>query len=181
MATNYSILVGVELQTKEIEKQLNKVSKKAKINIDSSSVRQARQDINDLALDFNTANEVFSKATEVIGSLAEQVLELDTALTEYKKVSSLSGAALDDYVDKLSEIGLTVGRTGKPNRSEPVCTDGKCAQRTAPKPLKASRALQLQYEMRYAYMNVGNYYNCKDDIWWKHLSIVKKGRLGAKP
>nr|DAM99663.1 MAG TPA: hypothetical protein [Caudoviricetes sp.] len=30
-------------------------------------------------------------------------------------------------------------------------------------------------------MNVGNYYNCKDDIWWKHLSIVKKGRLGAKP
>ena len=99
MATNYSILVGVELQTKEIEKQLNNVSKKAKISIDSSSVRQARQDINDLALDFNTANEVFSKAIQVIGSLAEQVLELDTALTEYKKVSSLSGAALDDYGD----------------------------------------------------------------------------------
>nr|DAU22833.1 MAG TPA: hypothetical protein [Caudoviricetes sp.] len=38
--------------------------------------------------------------------------------------------------------------------------------------MKASRALQLQYGMRYVYMNVGNYYNCKDDIWSKDLSIM---------
>nr|DAZ41728.1 MAG TPA: hypothetical protein [Caudoviricetes sp.] len=46
--------------------------------------------------------------------------------------------------------------------------------------MKASRALQLQYRMRYVYMNVGNYYNCKDGIWVKALSTVKKGRLGTK-
>lgn len=119
MATNYNILVGVELQTKQIKEQLNSVSRGAKINIDTSSVRQASQDINNLALDFNAANEVFSKTIRVIGSLANQVLELDTALTEYKKVSDLSGQALDKYVAKLSKVGLTVGRTGKPNRSEP--------------------------------------------------------------
>ena len=119
MATNYSILVGVELQTKQIKEQLNSVSRGAKINIDTSSVGQASQDINNLALDFNAANEVFSKTIRVIGSLANQVLELDTALTEYKKVSDLSGQALDKYVAKLSKVGLTVGRTGKPNRSEP--------------------------------------------------------------
>lgn len=119
MATNYSILVGVELQTKQIEQQLSGIGKKAKIDIDTSSVRQASQDINDLALDFNAANDVFSKTIKIIGSLADQVLELDNALTEYKKVSDLSGTALDNYVDKLSKVGLTVGRTGKPNRSEP--------------------------------------------------------------
>lgn len=145
---NYKILVDVELQTKQIEQQLTNVSKKAKIDIDTKSVRQASQDIRDLELDFNAANEVFSKTVDIIGSLAEQVLELDNALTEYRKVSDLSGQALDDYVDKLSKVGLTVGRTGKPNRSEPGRWDGKPAPRTAPKPLKASRALQLQYRMR---------------------------------
>ena len=172
MAVNYSILVGVELQTKDIQKQLNSAAKGTKIDIDTSSLKQARQDIKDLALDFNAANEVFSKTIDIIGSLASQVLELDSALTEYKKVSDLSGAALDDYVDKLSKMGLAVGRTGKPNRSEPGRWDGKPAPRTAPKPLKASRALQLQYRMRYVYMNVGNHYNCKDDIWSKDLSIM---------
>lgn len=119
MAVNYSILVGVELQTKQIEQQLSGISKKARIDIDTSSLKQARQDIKDLELDFNAANEVFSKTIDIIGSLAGQVLELDSALTEYKKVSDLSGAALDNYVDKLSKMGLAVGRTGKPNRSEP--------------------------------------------------------------
>nr|DAU19422.1 MAG TPA: hypothetical protein [Caudoviricetes sp.] len=38
--------------------------------------------------------------------------------------------------------------------------------------MKASRALQLQYGMRYVYMNVGNHYNCKDNIWSKDLSIM---------
>nr|DAM83517.1 MAG TPA: hypothetical protein [Caudoviricetes sp.] len=39
----------------------------------------------------------------------------------------MSGASLDSYVDKLTKAGQSVARTGKPNRSEPVCTDGKCA------------------------------------------------------
>ena len=126
MAT-YSILVDVELQTKQIQQQLNAVSKNTKINVDSKSVKTATQNLKDLTLEFNAANEVFSKTTQLITSLVGQVKELDDALTDYKKVSDLSGQALNDYVDSLSKMGLEVGRTGKPNRSEPVCTDGKCA------------------------------------------------------
>ena len=44
---------------------------------------------------------------------------MDESLTEFKKVSTLSGNELDRYVDKLSEAGKQVARTGKPNRSEP--------------------------------------------------------------
>ena len=54
-------------------------------------------------------------------------ITLDTAQTEFKKVSDLTGAALDSYTQKLANMGKEVGRTGKPNRSEPVCCDGKAA------------------------------------------------------
>ena len=114
----YSILVDVNLQTKQIQEQLNKV-KCAKIDLDSSSIRQASKDIQDLELNFNSANEVLSKTIDIVSSLASQVLELDTSITEFRKVSDLSGSALDDYVSTLSKMGLAVGRTGKPNRSEP--------------------------------------------------------------
>ena len=57
----------------------------------------------------------------------EQVKNLDDAMTDFKKVSDLQGAALDKYVAKLSQSGREVARTGKPNRSEPVCCDGKAA------------------------------------------------------
>lgn len=115
---NYSILVDVNLQTQQIKEQLNKI-KGAKIDLDTSSVKQASRDIQDLELNFNSANEVFSKTIDIISSLASQVLELDNSITEFKKVSDLSGSSLDDYVSKLSKMGLAVGRTGKPNRSEP--------------------------------------------------------------
>ena len=115
---NYSILVDVNLQTKQIKEQLNKI-KGAKINLNTSSVKQASKDIQDLELNFNAANEVFSKTIDIISALASQVLELDNSITEFKKVSDLSGTSLDDYVSKLSKMGLAVGRTGKPNRSEP--------------------------------------------------------------
>ena len=45
--------------------------------------------------------------TEAIAS----VKELDSVLTEFKKVSDLSGSSLDEYVDKLTDLGNTVGRT----------------------------------------------------------------------
>ena len=114
----YSILVDVNLQTQQIREQLSKI-KGAKIDLDTSSFKQASKDIQDLELNFNSANEVFSKTIDIISSLASQVLELDNSITEFRKVSNLSGSTLDDYVSKLSKMGLTVGRTGKPNRSEP--------------------------------------------------------------
>ena len=159
MATNYSIIVDAELDLKKIKEQLKEVASngvdlkvhgaaqgKKEIDDVTKSTRQLNEAGQDLELTFNVAHEVFSKFLSVVKDMAGQVYELDAAITEFKKVSDLSGSALDDYVDKLSQLGQAVGRTGKPNRSEPVCCDGKVAQRTAPKPLKASRALSLQHE-----------------------------------
>lgn len=141
--SQYSILVDVQLNEQSIKQQLKAAGKDAQMNIgfNTDEVRNGKKDIDeaakstrqladngeDLQMTFNVANEVFSKFSSVIKSMVGQVYELDDALTEYKKVSSLAGQELDNYVDKLSEIGKTVGRTGKPNRSEPVCCDGKAA------------------------------------------------------
>ena len=140
MATNYSVIVGAELDLKKIKEQLKEVSSngvdlkvhgaaqgKKEIDDVTKSTRQLNEAGQDLELTFNVAHEVFSKFLSVVKDMAGQVYELDAALTEFKKVSDLSGSALDDYVDKLSQLGQEVGRTGKPNRSEPVCCDGKVA------------------------------------------------------
>ena len=140
MASNYSIIVDAELDLKKIKEQLKEVASngvdlkvhgaaqgKKEIDDVTKSTRQLNEAGQDLELTFNVAHEVFSKFLSVVKDMAGQVYELDAALTEFKKVSDLSGSALDDYVDKLSQLGQAVGRTGKPNRSEPVCCDGKVA------------------------------------------------------
>lgn len=140
MATNYSIIVDAELDLKKIKEQLKEVASngvdlkvhgaaqgKKEIDDVTKSTRQLNEAGQDLELTFNVAHEVFSKFLSVVKDMAGQVYELDAAITEFKKVSDLSGSALDDYVDKLSQLGQEVGRTGKPNRSEPVCCDGKAA------------------------------------------------------
>ena len=140
MASNYSVIVDAELDLKKIKEQLKEVSSngvdlkvhgaaqgKKEIDDVTKSTRQLNEAGQDLELTFNVAHEVFSKFLSVVKDMAGQVYELDAALTEFKKVSDLSGSALDDYVDKLSQLGQEVGRTGKPNRSEPVCCDGKAA------------------------------------------------------
>lgn len=125
MASNYSIIVDVDFQKGKVEQKLSDVVQ----NLNSLTEAKKKATIagNDLNLTFNVANELFQKSTQIITDMVGQVYELDTALTEFKKVSDLSGNALNDYVSQLSAMGGEVARTGKPNRSEPVCTDGKCA------------------------------------------------------
>ena len=140
MAVNYSVVVQAELDLKKIKEQLKEIASngvdlkvhgaaqgKKEIDDVTKSTRQLNEAGQDLELTFNVAHEVFSKFLSVVKDLAGQVYELDAAITEFKKVSDLTDSALDDYVDKLSQLGQEVGRTGKPNRSEPVCCDGKAA------------------------------------------------------
>ena len=157
-SSNYSSSVDVDLNLKDIDSQLK--SKKYGITLDTSGVKSAKDTIDktaqstknlgdtteNVAVTYQQFRQVLDLATSALSNMYEQVRNLDSATTELKKVSDLQGASLDKYVSKLSKMGQTVGRTGKPNRSEPVCCDGKAAQRTAPKPLKASRALSLQHE-----------------------------------
>lgn len=125
MASNYSIIVDVDFQKGKVEQKLSDVVQN--LNSLTEAKKKATSAGNDLNLTFNVANELFQKSTQIITDMVGQIYELDTALTEFKKVSELSGDALNDYVSQLSAMGGEVARTGKPNRSEPVCTDGKCA------------------------------------------------------
>lgn len=45
--------------------------------------------------------------------MVKNVIELDTALTDLKKVTDISGAALDSFVDKAYDMATEVARTGK--------------------------------------------------------------------
>ena len=134
--TDFKILAKVVLDVDDIQKQLNEAANKAKnikfkvtsdgadsakrgIDEIGDSAQKAAKSVDDLNLTFNVANEVFQTAKDVVGDLVQEVYTLNDAMTEFKKVSSLRDGQLDAYVDKLAELGKQVGRTGKPNRSEP--------------------------------------------------------------
>ena len=118
MASQYSILVDVDFNTSQIQQKLRQAAKNTKINfdVDSGSIDQAAKAAENLGLTFQEANLIMSKSLDIITSMVEEVYALDSSLTEFKKVSDLSGASLENYTNKLSEIGKTVARTGKPKR-----------------------------------------------------------------
>ena len=124
---NYSILVGVELQTKQIQQELDKISKKLKeldlkVSDKASKVIQdvanntdkAKDSANDLSLEWQQAQTIMSKSLEIITAMVDEVYNLDSAMTEFRKVSDLEGAGLESYVSDLTDLGKTVARTGRP-------------------------------------------------------------------
>ena len=118
MASQYSILVDVDFSTSQIQQKLRQAAQNAKINfdVDSGSIDQAAKAAENLGLTFQEANLIMSRSLDIITSMVDEVYALDSSLTEFKKVSDLSGASLENYTNKLSEIGKTVARTGKPKR-----------------------------------------------------------------
>ena len=118
MASQYSILVDVDFSTSQIQQKLRQAAQNTKINfdVDSGSIDQAAKAAENLGLTFQEANLIMSRSLDIITSMVDEVYALDSSLTEFKKVSDLSGASLDNYTSKLSEIGKTVARTGKPKR-----------------------------------------------------------------
>ena len=118
MASQYSILVDVDFNTSQIQQKLRQAAQNTKINfdVDSRGLDQAAKSAENLGLTFQEANLIMSRSLDIITSMVDEVYALDSSLTEFKKVSDLSGASLENYTNKLSEIGKTVARTGKPKR-----------------------------------------------------------------
>ena len=136
---NYSILVGIKLDTSDVQKQLDKI-KLNDINVNikvngkdelketneilketnkenkkvATAAKKHADEVEKLGLTYQQANAIMSKSVEIIGMMVDSVFSLDDALTSLKKVSDLSGQSLGNYVDKLTQMGLEVGRTGKP-------------------------------------------------------------------
>ena len=137
--SNYSVIIDAELELKKAKQQLNEFKKDNKLNLDlrvtgGKSLREATsqtQDLDnstkDLMFTYQQLRQVLDSVIDVTEKMYTSVKNLDDAQTEFKKVSDLNGKALDNYTTKLSDMGKSVARTGKPNRSEPVCCDGKAA------------------------------------------------------
>ena len=137
--SNYSVVIDAELELKKAKQQLNEFKKDNKLNLDlrvtgGKSLREATsqtQDLDnstkDLRFTYRQLRQVLDSVIDVTEKMYTSVKNLDDAQTEFKKVSDLNGKALDNYTTKLSDVGKSVARTGKPNRSEPVCCDGKAA------------------------------------------------------
>lgn len=62
---------------------------------------------------YMSVTTVFYQGIRAIRSMVNEVKELDKTLTEFKKVSDLSGESLDRYVKKAYEAGETVAKTGR--------------------------------------------------------------------
>ena len=131
MATNrnYGIGLGAYLDTTGIEKQIKDLENKKrniKFTTDDKALKDTTKGVKDFdgalksqdetmqnnLLTFQAANMLLSKTIDIMSAMVEQVYELNGAVTEYKKVTDLSGASLDAYVDKLSKMGGEVARTG---------------------------------------------------------------------
>lgn len=113
----YSILVDVEFETQQIQKKLKDATKNlkdVKINVDDKDIKDATKAAEDFGLTFQEANLVMQKSLDIISQMVDEVYTLNDSMTELKKVSSLDDSGLDKYQEKLTNIGKTVGRTGKP-------------------------------------------------------------------
>ena len=61
---------------------------------------------------FGAVTAVIRGVTSGMGDMVKNVYELDGALTEFRKVSDLSGKGLEKYTDQAYKVGKTVARTG---------------------------------------------------------------------
>ena len=128
MATsNFSVLVDLVPDVSSLNKKLKNQNIEIKAGVTgtekvknlNAAVQDNAKAVEDAALTWQQYREMLNLATRAIESFVGQTMKMDESLTEFKKVSTLSGNELDRYVDKLSEAGKQVARTGKPNRSEP--------------------------------------------------------------
>lgn len=78
----------------------------------SEQIRDTATAVEESTLSYQEWNVVLNACIDAIKSFAEQTFEMDSALTDFKKVSDLSGDSLDQYVNKLQDLGSTVARTG---------------------------------------------------------------------
>ena len=110
--TAWSIRVGVDLDTSDIQRQLNNATQGAKIDLDTSGAEGDLDNLNNkFDVTYQMANKIYQLSKEAISAMVEQVYTVDKALTEFKKVSDLRGSGLDEYVKELGESGQIVART----------------------------------------------------------------------
>ena len=131
-SANYQILFGVDFETKQVQKRLNELAKdvtlKVKTETDTQKIKEASDAVKkikestdetteatkELGLQWQEAKAVMQFALNIIKSMADEVYALDASMTDFQKVSDLTGESLKEYVNDLAAAGKTVARTGRP-------------------------------------------------------------------
>lgn len=104
---------NAEERVRSLQDQLNNLGNGGGgTNNGTQQIRDAADAGENLALTFQEANMVMNQSLDIIHSMVDEVMTMDSALTEFKKVSDLSGDSLNQYVNQLQDLGSTVARTG---------------------------------------------------------------------
>lgn len=126
--SSYYILVDAKLKTSTIQQQLNEISKNYRgitFNDTNKSAVQAASSIKNVNSQLSNTQSLWSQFTRIgttlsmfrtmantVEQIVQPVLDLDDALVQFKKVSDLSGAALDAFTEKAYSMGAVVAKTG---------------------------------------------------------------------
>ena len=114
--SDFTINAKVKLSnTKDVQKQLDKVKLKdidmSKSSKSVKSLGQSFVDTTKKVTQFYTSVSLVAKVQDGIIATAQTVKEFDDTLTDFKKVSDLSGESLVNYTKKLGDLGTEVART----------------------------------------------------------------------
>ena len=119
-------LTGQFEKSAETITQIDTVTKKASrsTNAYSESAKNASKNVKDLGVgltnfwgtmrkiaEFQVINKVLDFFTTAMTEAITVTKDFDDVLTEFKKVSDLSGDSLDEYTEKLGKLGGEVART----------------------------------------------------------------------
>lgn len=96
---------SVSNATKNVSSGLNNVAKSA------NHAGQSMSSIVSKVAKFYLATVPVQAFQKAINQAITTIVEFDSAITEFQKVSTLSGKALDNYTQKLQDLGSTVART----------------------------------------------------------------------
>lgn len=131
IVANVNVKISGQQGVKDLNKDLKGLDKNAKqatdsaknlgnslnqVDKESKSLGQSFGDIVTKVGKFYLATKPIQMMQQAFDEAIETVKEFDDVVTEFKKVSDLNGESLDDYTQKLGELGQTVART----RSEMV-------------------------------------------------------------
>ena len=133
---NYYISAQVKVDTSSVQTQLNAIKDKTiNVKVNSTGTTEAVKSVNEIDTSVKKASKgiltlggdltqtflkvlKFGAVTSVIGAFTASITEaikvtkdFDDALTDFKKVSDLSGDSLTEYTQKLGELGEATART----------------------------------------------------------------------
>ena len=100
-------MAGISTNAKKATTNVGGLNSKLK-----SSVGHFGQIIQKVAL-FSLATGALTAVTAGVGNMVKQVYDLDTSLTELKKVSDLQGQSLKNFTDEAYKAGEGVAKTGR--------------------------------------------------------------------